>query len=126
MLNNSVNLLDDLDIFLLKEIWERDTTGTRILAKDYFFKDANLEREKGLYQKIDAKDMLINLRLKRMGKLGLVSVIRKKSDIGRERNEYLLTKNIVIKKYKFPNRISKAILLRIDNRWHIFEIDKTD
>ena len=120
MTYNRVTILDNLDIFLIKEIYERRLTGTRVLAKDYFFKDS---RERNLCEKIDSKDMLINGRLKSLSKLGLVEISIKKGEFGKNRREYSLTNSIIIKKFKFKDKLSKSILLKIDGRWIAFELD---
>ena len=116
-------VLDDLDLFIIKEIYERELTGTRILAVDYFFKNVDKKELGKLWREVDPKDVLINLRLKRLRRFGLVNVKKMKKNNGTERNEYSLNlKNIEISNHNFPDRKSKSILLKVNHKWQIFEI----
>lgn len=113
-------LIDKLDLFILREIFEKEVTGTRIMAKEYFFKDKDLNYEKS-WKDVDAKEMLILLRLKKLKSLNLVSVTREGD--GRKKNVYtLIEKNIQLINHKFNGKLSKAIQIKINDKWIIFQL----
>ena len=102
---------DDLDFFILKEIFfSKPSITTWEITIKYFGKNRDLNF-------IMKKHILIKSRLKRMAKEGLIIISKNKG-----KNEYNLIKDkIKFCKHKFPNGYKKAILIK-NNKWMAFEL----
>ena len=110
--------LDELDIFLIYEIYNRDETTTWEITKKYYGIVPKSEEE---YRTVFAKLILIKFRLKKLSKMGLVSI---KKEPKTNKNIYnLILKNIKVGTHKFPDKKAKAVYLRLNNKWQIFEVN---
>lgn len=105
-------ILDEIDINILKifdSLKKDEFTGTKLITK-YLFPNAT----KGMLR---AKERTINYRIRRMSP-DLIKV----SKNGKGNYEYTFREeNVIFKKHKFPNGMKKALFVRIDSKWNVFE-----
>ncbi len=121
-LNNLIKmvLLDSLDIVILKKIYLKGVTTTWDIANSYSWEDKPKELSKIQRNNFfSAKTNLIEYRIKRLAKDGLIHIERNSEKIF-----VLDTKRVIIKKHKFPSGYKNALLIKdLNNSWIIFQIN---
>lgn len=109
-------IFDDIDLYLLKTIWDKEEIGTWQLAKDYFKLNCDCHA-------IGLKNQLIKDRLTRLSKVGLITITKSKPNGKISKNIYTLNlKNLEVGRHHFPDKYAKAICLKINNKWEVFQI----
>jgi len=109
--------LDELDIFLIYEIYKRDETTTWKITKKYYGIVPKSEED---YRNVYDKLQLVKFRLKKLSKMNLVSITKEPKT---NKNIYhLILKNVKVGTHKFPDKKAKAVYLRLNNKWQIFEV----
>lgn len=118
-------MIDNFDIKILKE-FSKIKEGEEISEKRMINRlSVNLEEGETPWNIMriifpkghDKEDKIVKRRIKRMEKLGLF-IITKNSPT----KYMMILENVKFKKFKFPDRVSEAVLLKIKNKWEIFEI----
>lgn len=110
-------ILDDLDFLIITKIYNNKSYGTWNLAEDYVKSRYGDLTKKGL---INKECMKIISRLERLSNIGIILITR---DEKGKRVYNFIKENIKMKEYKFPTGIHKAVLLRINYKWNIYQID---
>ncbi len=109
-------IFDELDFFILNQIWSKRNTTTWKIAKNSLGVGDNYPRERKV--ELNSLHEKIKNRLKKMSEVGLVSISKDSNN----KNIYdLNTKNIKIGRHKFPDKYSNAICLRVNAKWEVFQ-----
>ena len=109
-------ILDTLDFFIIKSIFEKKNTTTWEIAKAYGWENKPTDK-KELSRFFVGKGVLIGKRLERMQKYNLVFISKE----NRTKIFTLISDNVQFKKkFKFPDRDSPAILIK-DKGWIIIQ-----
>lgn len=111
-------IIDKLDIFIIKSIYKsKKETTTWKITKNYF-NDVDCSIKSGM-RIIDKKHHLIKNRLKKMETWGIIKITKNSHN----KNVYnLITDNCKISKHKFPDGYKKAMILKINCLWNIFQL----
>jgi len=111
-------IFDELDFFILKKIYFSKPHITTWQITKEAFKDIDLKTKKGK-RKLKDKHNFIKYRLKKMVESGLIFISENKKG----KKEYILIKdNVKFSKHKFPEGYRKAIMIRENGKWMIFEL----
>ena len=99
--------LDEKDIKILLEFnkleEDKEITSWKIMRKIY---PSGREKE----------NENLKYRMGKMAECGLFVVE------GNPRQFVMIQENVVVRRFKFPDRSSKGIALKIDDKWEIFEL----
>lgn len=117
---------DELDFYILREIFEKEFVGTRIITKSFFFKQSEFKGKITWRdvdkREVDKKELVVLYRLKRLARLGII-LINKTNIRGRIENEYLLaSEKVKINRRRFPDCKGKEILLKVNGKWEGFQL----
>ena len=121
-LNNVMVLLDELDIFIIRQFFQKGITTTWSISNSYNWEDKPKDPTK--IQKntfYSAKTNLIEYRIKRLSKDGLIKI--EKND---EKIFVLDTNRVIIKKVRNIGGIkinSECLFIKdINNKWCAFQL----
>lgn len=100
--------LDNLNIKIIREFYklkENEETTTWGIMRKLYPKGRDLEENR------------IKYRIKKMAEVGLFLV-----EGNSPKMFSLILDNVIFKKQKFPDKIEKALCLKICDKWEIFEL----
>jgi len=112
-------MLDALDIWIIKEFYEKRVTTTWDMSKNYKWTDkkrnlTNREENKFFL----SKSMMIEYRIKRFIKEGFVKI-----EGNGEKIFVLDVERVKISRHKFPNGMKGCLMIKNkNNKWVILEI----
>jgi len=112
-------MLDELDIWIIREFYEKRVTTTWEMAKNYNWLDKpNHIKNKEENNFFQSKSMMIEYRIKRFIKEGFVKI-----EGNGEKIFVLDEERVKISKHKFPNGIKNCLMIKNkNNKWFILEI----
>jgi len=106
--------IDDLDKFIIKEIFYNNL-GTWEITKKYYKELTNIKDSR---ERLNNKHRMVKVRLKKMAKYGFISM-EKNSD----RYSYTLDGNkVCFDRHKFLNKVYNTLSLRIYNGWCSYQL----
>ena len=112
-------ILNNVDIEILRMIYQKGVITTWDIANNFNWEDKPKEMDKSKKQVFySAKTNLIEYRIKRLAKEGLIKIEKNEESI------FILDeKRVLIKKHKLPCGYRECLLIKeLDGKWCVFQI----